>query len=117
MKIFFLYLMVVLYTGAGMNHFLNTGMYMNMMPAWLPRRLTLVYVSGICEVLFALFLLPVVTRQISAWLLIALLIAVFPANMQMAVNYRRELDPNFWVALLRLPLQIPLIWWAWQYTK
>ncbi len=117
MKAFFLYLMAILYTAAGINHFVNPRFYMYIMPTWLPKPLALVYISGICEVLCALLLLPPSTRHIGAWLIIALLIAVYPANIQMAINYWQKGSPHLWVALVRLPLQFVLIWWAWLYTK
>lgn len=117
MKIFFLYCMVLLYVAAGVNHFLHTKMYLRIMPDYLPLHLALVRFTGVCEILFALMLIPVSTRHAGAWLLILLLIAIFPANIQMALDYRRTHNPNLWMAVLRLPLQIPLIWWAWVYTK
>lgn len=66
---------------------------------------------------FALLLLPAATRRIAAWSIIVLLIAVFPANLQMAINYYNIHHPALWVALLRLPLQVVLVWWAHQFTK
>ncbi len=109
--------MVLLYVIAGLNHFYNTRMYMKIMPPYLPYPLSMVYISGVLEVLIALLLLPLATRHAAAWMLILLLIAVFPANVQMAVNFWRKHNPYLWVAILRLPLQIPLIYWAWLYTK
>ena len=75
-----------------------------------------VYLSGVLEIVFALLLLPLTTRHVAAWLIIFLLIAVFPANMQMALNFRRKHNPYLWLAIARLPLQPLLIWWAWIYT-
>jgi uncharacterized membrane protein len=45
------------------------------------------------------------------------LIAVFPANIQMTINYANEHNPDLWISIVRLPIQILLIWWAWVYTK
>lgn len=109
--------MSLLYIAAGINHFVRPGMYKRIMPAYLPWHLELVYISGACEILFGLLLLPVATRPTAAWLIIGLLLAVFPANIQMAVNYARASSPWLWIALLRLPLQLVLIWWAWCYTR
>ena len=117
MKTFFLYAMVALYIVAGLNHFFNTRMYMKIMPPYMPYHLAVVYISGVCEVLFALLLLPVATRHVAAWLIIIMLIAIFPANVQMAIDFWRRHNPNLWIAILRLPLQIPLIYWAWLYTQ
>ena len=90
---------------------------MKIMPPYVPYPLAMVYISGVFEVLLALLLLPLATRHVAAWLLILMLIAIFPANVQMAVNFWRRHNPYLWVAILRLPLQIPLIYWAWLYTK
>ena len=114
---FFLYLMIVLFVLAGTNHFLNPKMYLKIVPAWVPAHGSIVYITGILEIFFALLLIWPATRPTGAWLLIALLIVIFPANIQMAMNYRKHANPHLWIALLRLPLQIPLIWWAWQYTQ
>jgi len=46
-----------------------------------------------------------------------LLIAVFPANIKMCVDYYNGHKPYFWLTVLRLPLQLVLVWWAWLYTK
>lgn len=112
-----LYLMSFLYIAAGIYHFINPRMYMKIMPSYLPYHLPLVYISGICEIVFGALLIPEATRPIAAWLIIVLLIAIFPANIQMAINFKRKKHRFLWMALIRLPLQLLLIWWAWQYTK
>jgi len=117
MQLISLYAMAVLYIAAGINHFWHPGMYKRIMPPYLPWPLPLVYASGICEIAFALLLLPKGTRILGAWLIIALLIAVFPANIQMTIDYSRRHNPYTWLTILRLPAQILLIAWAWQFTK
>jgi len=117
MKTVLLYFMSLLYIAAGIYHFVNPKMYMRIMPAWLPYHLPLVYISGVCEIAFALLLIPESTRPVGAWLIIALLIAVFPANIQMLINFYNKQSPSLWIAVVRLPLQLVLIWWAWMYTK
>jgi uncharacterized membrane protein len=117
MRAFSLYSMAVLYVAAGINHFWHPRVYSKIMPSYLPWHMPIVYISGVCEIVFALLLFPEQTRIVAAWLIIALLIAVFPANIQMAVDYSREHNPQTWVALLRLPVQILLVAWAWQYTR
>jgi uncharacterized membrane protein len=109
--------MAILYFFAGINHFWHPSFYLNIMPPWLGARETLVYISGICEMLFALLLLPTPTRRFAAWGIILLLIAVFPANIQMMLNYFHENNPRLWLAILRLPVQFLLIWWAYSFTK
>jgi uncharacterized membrane protein len=57
------------------------------------------------------------TRFIGAGFIIALLIAVFPANIQMAIDFYHKQHPSLWAALLRLPLQLLLIWWAYSIRR
>ncbi len=108
--------MVLLYVAAGVNHFVNPEPYIAIMPPWLPYHKALVVISGVCEILLGLLLLFRQTRAFAAWALITLLIAVFPANIQMLINYRNTNDPLLWVAILRLPVQGLLIWWAYGFT-
>jgi uncharacterized membrane protein len=117
MKPILLYLMSLLYIAAGVYHFVNPRMYLRIMPAYIPFHLPLVYFTGICEILFALLLIPESTRPAGAWLIIILLVVIFPANIQMAINFKQHHHPALWIAIARLPLQIILIWWAWTYTK
>jgi len=117
MKQFFLYLMSAFFVFTGVMHFLKPKVFLGIMPKFLPYPLQLVYLSGACELLFAILLAIPATRYWGAWLIILLLIAVFPANIQMAVSFYRQENPYLWLALLRLPLQFILIWWAWLYTR
>jgi uncharacterized membrane protein len=109
--------MALLYVAAGINHFANTKTYTGIMPAYLPLHLQLVYISGVCEILFGILLIPFVTRRLAAWLIIALLIAIFPANIQMMVNSRNDNNLQHWATIFRLPLQVILIGWAYTFTK
>ena len=117
MKKVLLYLMALLYMLAGINHFINPSGYLEIMPPYLPWHAALVYASGICEIVFGVLLLPVITRRAAAWLIIALLVAVFPANIQMMLNYMHTGQAGLWLAIVRLPLQVVLIWWAFIYTR
>jgi uncharacterized membrane protein len=117
LKTLSLLLMAVLYFLAGINHFIHPGSYIKIMPPWLPFHKELVWVSGALEIGLALLLLPTFSRKMAAWGIILLLVAVFPANVQMSVNYYKEHSPQWWITLLRLPLQLLLIWWAYTFTK
>lgn len=117
MKAISLYIMAGFYVIAGINHFLHPESYNAIMPPWLGWHYELIYLSGVCEVLFGLLLLPVKTRRVGAWGIISLLIAVFPANIQMMLNYIHENHAGLWLAILRLPIQGVLIWWAYLYSK
>lgn len=115
MKLVSLYTMALLYVAAGIYHFVKPQGYVKIMPPWLPGPLALVYFSGACEILLGVLLFPENTRSMAAWGIMALLVAVFPANVQMMLNYFHYNNPLKWFTVARLPLQLLLIWWAWQY--
>lgn len=104
---------------AGANHFVSPATYVGMMPVELPAPLALVYISGIAEILGGLGLVWRSTRRPAAWGLVALLIAVFPANLNMALNHLPLGDDHVapWALWARLPLQGLLILWAWWFTR
>jgi uncharacterized membrane protein len=116
--------MGLLYVLAGGLHFVTPHVYEQVVPPQFPRPRTLVYLSGIAEVVLGVGVLFERTRRRSAWGLIALLVAVFPANVYMATSDDLELegvparvrdapDAALWA---RLPLQAVLVAWAWWYT-
>jgi uncharacterized membrane protein len=86
------------------------------MPPWLPWHYPLVYISGAAEIVLGILLIPGETRVVAAWGIIALLIAVFPANLYMAGQMKKKNHRFTWIAMLRLPVQAVLIYWAWRYT-
>jgi len=106
-----------LYVVAGVGHFAFTYAYERVMPAYLPAHHALVLLSGVAEITGGMGVLIPGRRRAAAWGLVCLLVAVLPANLWMAQH--PELTPGVpqWLLWLRLPLQIPLIWWAWLYTR
>ena len=116
-KIILKYLFGIFFVLAGINHFANSAFYLRLMPPYLPWHLFLVNLSGLCEIGLGILLLIPKFTSLAGWGLIALLIAVFPANIHMAIN--PQLFPEFSPLLLwlRLPLQFGLIAWAYRYTK
>ena len=104
----------------GVLHFVNPTPFVRIVPSALPAPLFLVYLSGAIEISLGLALALRRTRTMAAWGLVALFVAVFPANINMAVNHI-ALDPANptaeWVAWVRLPLQLALIAWAWWVRK
>lgn len=116
-KVVMKYLLVVVYVAAGVNHFVNPEFYLKMMPPYLPWHLALVYISGVAEIVLGLLVLFPRFTQLAGWGLIALLIAVFPANVYMAQNPHLFPDLNQTALLIRLPIQLLLIWWAWWATR
>jgi uncharacterized membrane protein len=117
MKKISLYIMILFYAGAGINHLINPSFYLQIMPTWLQLHKEMVFISGVAEILCAVLLLFSKTRRLGAWAVITLLIAVFPANIQMLLNYKRDNNPMIWIAVLRLPIQLLLMWWAYSFTK
>ena len=109
--------MGLLYVGAGALHWTATHTYMSVMPDYLPAHRELVLISGAAEIAGGLGVLLAATRRPAAWGLIALLIAVSPANLWMAQHAERYRAVPGWILWARLPLQLPLIWWAWRYTR
>ena len=109
--------MSLLYIAAGINHFIHPLFYKKIMAAYIPWHMAVIFVSGILEILLGIFIIPVLTRRVAAWGIIILLIAIFPANINMILNYLNDKNPALWITILRLPLQIILIWWAYNFTK
>ncbi len=108
-----IFLLAALFTAAGILHFVTPGEYESMVPLPFPDHALLVKLSGLCEILGGIGLLVRRTRVIAAWSLIILLIAVFPANIEMLRQASAAAAPLLWRTTLwiRLPLQGVLIWW------
>ena len=104
----------VFFTLAGTLHFVRPGFYLAIMPDWLPAHRELVYASGAAEIAGGLGTLHPRTREVASWLSIATLLAVFPANVDMALHPERyKKIPGGPVALYaRLPVQALFIAWA-----
>ena len=114
---FFRLLFAAFFIASGITHFIMTDFYLRMMPPYLPFHSELILISGILEISFALLLLLPQTRGIAGIGLILLLIAVFPANLHMALY--PEIFPYILpiVLWLRLPIQIIFIYWAWKLSR
>jgi len=119
MKTMFRVLLALFMVLAGLNHFREPQPYVAMMPPMLPAPLALVYLSGIAEAVLGLGLLHARTRRLAAWGLILLFVAVFPANINMAVHHIPLGDHPVptWALWARLPLQAVLILWAYWFTR
>ncbi len=108
-------LLSLFFVAAGAMHFLSPAAYLHIMPAYLPNPLLLVYLSGLGEVAGGLGVLVPGLRRFAGYGLIALLVAVFPANIHMALNHVSPTGITLpdWLLWLRLPLQALLIAWVW----
>jgi uncharacterized membrane protein len=107
--------LAVLFVAAGLLHFVKPAMYLTIMPPYLPYPRELVFISGVAEILGGLGVLAPPVRRAAGWGLALLLIAVFPANIQMAQD---SLHRHGWTLatsllfFLRLPLQFVLAAWV-----
>jgi uncharacterized membrane protein len=112
-----------LYVVAGVLHFVVPELYVQIVPPFLPEPLALVYLSGLAEIAVGLGVLYPRTRRYAAWGTVALLLAIFPANVYMATSgvvvegMPGGGDPSELVRWGRLPLQAVLIAWALWYTR
>lgn len=109
--------MSIFYIITGTLHFVATDFYLRLMPPYIPYHKEMVYISGLAEIILGFGLVANKTRRLSAWGIIALLIAVFPANIHAYVNNVDVFGLPRWVLLLRLPFQGVLIYWAYIYTR
>ncbi len=101
---------------AGVNHFVNPAFYEDIIPVGLPAPTALVYISGVAEMVGAAGTLHPRTRRAAGWFLIATLIAIFPANISMALDPDRFASIPRWALLARLPLQLLFVYLVWVAT-
>jgi uncharacterized membrane protein len=111
-----LIVLAAIFVVAGALHFVIPNAYARIMPPWLPAHIPLVYASGVFEILGGVGILIPAVRVAAGWGLIALLIAVFPANIQMLQTAIAQGQSLPWrLALIaRLPLQPLLMFWVYQ---
>ena len=114
-KIITMYIMSIFYISVGINHFVDPDWFTQIVPPYLSRYdLELVYISGVCEVMFGVLILFKKTRYYAAWGLILTLAAVFPANIYLAQSDGVAMGTNAAIAWYRLPFQslfIVLAYW------
>jgi len=115
-----LWVMAVFYIVAGLMHFIRPDFYMPMMPPYLPWHAGLIFLSGVAELVLGIAILIPSLRPLAAWGIIALLIAIFPANLHIALYnvpvFGNPEGAGIW-NWVRLPVQLLLILWAWWYTQ
>lgn len=110
------YLLALLMIMAGTMHFVNPEFFLKIAPPYLPLHKELVLLSGVCEILLGVLLLIPKCSHLAAWGIIALLIAVFPANVYLYQN-QDILPASPIIHLMRLPLQGVFILWAYWHTR
>jgi uncharacterized membrane protein len=111
-------LLAAFFVGSGANHFLSPRFYRAIVPPSLQHDAKrVVEVSGVAEIALGLAVLAPRTRRLAGVGLIALLAAVFPANLYMARTPERFHGIPRWALFARLPLQPLMMWWAWRATR
>ena len=119
-KYVLLWVMAILYAFAGFNHLLNPDFYLAIMPPGLPNPEWLNVLSGLAEIILGVFILEPRVRVYAAWGIIALLIAVFPANVYVVLENVGPVGPGTGSPIfnwIRLPFQALFVLWAWWYTR
>ena len=116
-KTFFLILLSVFFTYAGIDHLISPDFYVSIMPPWIPAHLELVYLSGVFEVMGGVGVLIPRFRAFAGAGLVALLIAVYPANLHMAFNPHLFPDIPVVALYIRLALQFLAFYWAYTVTR
>ena len=115
-----IYLIAIFYVNVGVKHFTDPNWFMHIMPPYIPLHLELVYLSGFFEIVLGLLLIIPKTRKVASYGLILLLIAVYPANIYLALNEipQQKIGISSFVASwIRLPLQFALIGIALWHSK
>jgi len=107
----------IFFISFGFDHFINPDFYLSIMPPAFPLHLEAVYISGFFEIMGGLGLLISRFRKISGWGLLALLIAVYPANIYMAISPEAFPDVPTYVLYLRLLVQFIFFYWAFSLTR
>lgn len=108
-------LLGIVFVLAGYNHFRDPGFYLKIMPPFIPWHKAMVAISGVAEILGGLGILLPQTRYWAGWGLMALLVAVFPANIYSAlegINPVNSKAPG-WILWVRLPFQAVFMLWVW----
>ncbi|UJR86577.1 DoxX family protein [Sandaracinus amylolyticus] len=107
-----LVLLAVSFVSAGVMHFVIEPTFTAMVPPFLPAPRVLVWISGIAEIALGIATLVPRLRPYAGWGLVALLIAVFPANVYMVFDDTPAIDAPRWALWARLPIQAVLVAWA-----
>ncbi|MEO2167984.1 MAG: hypothetical protein ABGY42_07650 [bacterium] len=112
-----LVLIMIFFTTAGIMHFAMTDFFVAIMPPYLPLHLEAVYISGVFEILGGVGVMFGATRLYAGYGLLALLVAVYPANIHMALNPELFPDTSATALYARLPVQFAALAWVWWATS
>jgi uncharacterized membrane protein len=104
--------LAALLLGIGTLHFLTPRFFDELIPGWLGNPRAWTYGSGVAEITAGALVLNRRTTKVGGWAAFAVILGVWPGNWKMALDAGAPQDAASWVAWLRLPLQLPLLWWA-----
>ena len=110
------YLLGVILIIAGVAHFKYPKVYLKIMPPYIPAPQSMVLLSGIIEMILGFMLLNPGTQKIAGWAIIAMLVVFIPVHVYMLQNKKASLKMPTWLLILRFPIQLGLMYWAYQYT-
>lgn len=112
-----LYLMAAMYIFAGLMHFIKPRLYMRIMPRYLPAHKTLVYLSGLAEIILGIALCFPETKNLAIYGIILMLSIFLLVHFYMLSSEKAGAGMPKWALILRIPLQFFLMWWAWFYIE
>lgn len=115
-QVWHLYLMGLFYIVAGINHFRKPSLYYKIIPPVFSNKMFFNELTGLLEFSFGVCLFFPSLYNISCWFIIVLLLLIFPSNVYMLMDKNASLGLPKWLLIVRLPLQIVLILWAYYYT-
>ncbi len=110
-----LWLMAGLYVLAGILHFIYPKTYVRIMPSFIRPPRFFVYLSGAFEVISGIGLLFQATRKVSIFLIIAMLVVFLSVHFNMLNSQKASFGLPRWILLMRIPLQLVLMYWAYSY--
>lgn len=112
-----LYLMIVMYIFAGFMHLAKPKIYMRIMPKYLPNHRSLVYLSGVVEIILGIGLYYTETRDFAIYGILAMLVVFLLVHFYMLCEEKAAAGFPKWVLILRIPLQFGLLYWAYSYLR
>lgn len=110
------YLIGILFVLAGMNHFRKPKIYERIMPPYIPAHSSMVMLSGIAEMILGFMIMNKNSQTAAAWGIIIMLLVFIPVHIYMLQNEEATIKLPKWALIIRLPLQLGLIFWAYLYT-
>ena len=109
------YLLAIIFIAGGANHLRVPALYKKVMPPYIPGHDTLIVVSGVLEMLAGLMLISTGRVTLGAWSMLILLVLFIPVHSYMIQEKEARLKLPYWFVVIRLPLQLGLMFWAYQY--